>query len=282
MPRFVRPLLLLSAALVLTAVFGLVVWSRAQAGPDDAPPLPAMVDPLLPDLVMAPIEDIGITVTGVGARRLRFSAMFVNIGEGDFLIRADRTFPLLDDWKAVQLIDERGGGHTEHDTGASLVYGGDGHFHFHVRESERHVLETLDGAPIATVVKQGFCFFDTDLIDPDLPGAPAAPAYDSKACGSRLAVRSRMGLSVGWGDKYPWNMLQQNIDVTDLPDGTYRIRETADPFNDFIEADESNNDVWAEIRITTVDRFPQLEVVARSPSVLTLRESPSPGITPTP
>jgi Lysyl oxidase len=260
----------------------LVVLSRAQSGPDDPQPLPAMVDPLLPDLIIAPIEDIGVTETEIGTRRLRFAAMFANVGEGDFIIRADRTLPLFDDWTAVQLINERGGGHTEHLTGATLVYGGDGHFHFHVREAEKHVLETLDGTEIASVVKQGFCFFDTDLLDPLLPGAPADPVYSPAACGSQLAVRSRMGLSVGWGDKYPWNMLEQNIDITNLPDGTYRIREIADPFNDFIEFDETNNEAWAEIRLSTMDGLPQVEVVARSESVLKVRESPSPGVTPTP
>lgn len=267
------------AVLAGVVAVALVFGSR---GPDDPAPLPAMVDPLLPDLVMAPIEDVGVTVDALGVQKLRFAAMFANIGEGDFLLRADRPHLLGPEWDTVQLIPERQGGHTEHENGATLLFGGDGHYHFHIREAEQHQLETLDGDVLELVVKQGFCFFDTDLLQSGRQEVPQDPIYTPGACGDELTLRSRMGLSVGWGDKYPWNMLEQHIDITAVPDGTYRIREIADPFELFIEADETNNETWADVEISTTDGYRVAEVVGRSESVLGVRENPSPGVTPAP
>ena len=76
-----------------------------------------------------------------------------------------------------------------------------------------------------------------------------------------------MGLSVGWGDKYPWNLLDERIDVTGLPDGVYRIREIADPNNEFEESNEDNNETWVDVRLTTTaDGLRATEVVQDGPA----------------
>jgi hypothetical protein len=62
-----------------------------------------------------------------------------------------------------------------------------------------------------------------------------------------------MGLSVGWGDRYPYNIAFQYIDISGLPNGEYLVTVTADPpaagGGRFIEANEDNNSSWALILI---------------------------------
>lgn len=228
-------------------------WSVGAFANDDAPgPLVPRSLPLLPDLVMGPIEDIAVGTTDTGQQRLRFAARIVNIGAGPFIIRAHRPWIGGEDWTVEQWIQDRSGGYSSTTTGATLIYGGDGHNHWHVKQVEVHQLETLDGKVLGRLLKQGFCFFDTDPYDPNLAGAPQKAHWGALGCATPFDTRVRMGLSVGWGDKYPWHLIDERIDVTNVPDGIYRLREIADPNNDFIEADKSNNETWADIQLTAL------------------------------
>jgi hypothetical protein len=58
-----------------------------------------------------------------------------------------------------------------------------------------------------------------------------------------------MGLSVNWGDKYPWSIAFQYIDVSTLPYGNYCLTMTADPRAEFVEATVANNSVRTLISI---------------------------------
>jgi len=239
--------LLVAVIVVTAAAIGVVVASPGE-GP---PPLPVAVDPMLPDLAMGPIQDVGVGTTEVGNERLRFAATIVNIGDGPFLLRADRSWPWSDDWVVRQQVEERDGGYTETVTPAKLIYGGDGHNHWHVKFVEAHQLETLSGEIVGRLVKQGFCFFDTDAYALDLPGAPQAAHWGARGCAGNADTRVRMGLSVGWGDKYPWHLIDERIDVTEVPDGEYLIRQIADPSDEFDELDETNNETWLRIELFT-------------------------------
>ena len=59
-----------------------------------------------------------------------------------------------------------------------------------------------------------------------------------------------MGLSVGWGDRYQWNLPDQYIDITELPAGQYRLLAIADPSNWFVETIETNNSTWVDLQPT--------------------------------
>jgi hypothetical protein len=59
----------------------------------------------------------------------------------------------------------------------------------------------------------------------------------------------RVGISRGWADQNWWTSVGQYIDVTDLADGRYRLRASADDANWFTESDETNNYTWVDIRI---------------------------------
>jgi hypothetical protein len=244
-----------------------MAWSFGVFAADDAPgPLVARVDPLLPDLAMGPIEDIAVGTTEIGDHRLRFAATIVNIGGGELVVRARRQWIGSEAWSVEQWVQEKGGGYSARQTGASLIYGGDGHNHWHVKQVEVHQIETLDGEVLGRLVKQGFCFFDTDLYRPELEGAPEEHHWGARGCAGNLDTRVRMGLSVGWGDKYPWHLLDERIDITGLADGQYRIRQIADPNDEFEESDESNNETWVIIELgSTADGLRTSMVVEAGP-----------------
>ena len=85
-------------------------------------------------------------------------------------------------------------------------------------------------------------------------------------CGHRTSIHTRNGISVGWGDKYPWKFAFQWINITGLPGGTYTIRGAVDLFGFFTEKSETNNCTWARIRFNSTGKA--LKVLARGSSCI--------------
>jgi hypothetical protein len=245
-----------------------IVLARTSDPPP--PPLAAPVDPMYPDLGMAPLGNILIgTEVTTNEVFLRFSASIVNVGDADLLVAAHRPMPFGDDWTVRQRVVDATGGYSERATEATLVFAGDQHDHWHVAEAEAHQVETMDGEVVASLIKVGFCFFDNLDYATDLPSAPPAEVHRAAECGEQFHRDIGMGLSVGWGDEYPWYLLGQSIEITDVPDGQYRLRAIADPADWFTETDETNNDTWTIVDLTTVDGVRQVTVVEQGPSAPT-------------
>lgn len=251
------------AVLAVGVASVLVAWRLT--GPPPAP-LAAPVDPRYPDMGMAPLGSLLVGKDTAGRTFLRFSATLVNVGPGRLLVVAHRSFPFSDDWRVVQQVDDATGGYSERETGARLIFGGDGHDHWHVVGAEAHQLETLDGEIVGGLVKSGFCFFDNVDYRPSLPGRPPAPAYLSNGCGTRFDRDVQMGISIGWGDEYQWYLLDQTIEITGVPDGRYRLRAIADPADAIAESDETNNDTWTIVDLVTRGGARQVDVVEQGPA----------------
>jgi hypothetical protein len=251
---------------LVVLIVGVVVAGVLAA--DEAPgPLVARADPLLPDLAMGPITSVAVGSTPTGEQRLRFDASIVNVGEGPFMLRASRPWFGDDSWNVEQWFEERNGGYSKAETPAGLIFGGDGHDHWHVRQVEVHQLETLDGQVLGSLEKQGFCFFDTDAYRTSLPNALGKAHWGAVGCQGEFGNRVHMGLSVGWSDEYPWHLLDERIDVTLVPDGIYRIRQIADPNHEFEESDEDNNETWVDVRLTTnAEGLRETEVIEAGPA----------------
>jgi Lysyl oxidase/S-layer homology domain len=199
----------------------------------------------LPDLRAARIRDFHIQ--RLGSRRvLRFTGIMWNQGAGPFELRSTRSNS-KSAWDLDQIVYDSAGVRHGYQTKAKMRYAGDGHDHWHVREMLTYHL----WGPSGTLrdAKIGFCFFDTDLIDPDLPRSPARIVYRQSNCPSKNELSARTGLSVGWGDKYPWNFAYQWIDITSLKAGTYTIRSAVDLRGWFREESDANNCAWSKIRI---------------------------------
>ena len=115
-----------------------------------------------------------------------------------------------------------------------MQYAGDGHDHWHVRQMLTYHLWGSRGT--LRTSKVGFCFFDTNLIDGAPPALAEPPGLHANRCAARRRRSStRNGISVGWGDKYPWNFAYQWIDITGLPGGTYTLRVAVDLYGYFTE-----------------------------------------------
>jgi hypothetical protein len=178
---------------------------------------------------MAKLQHIVTDNTADGRRLLRFSAIIVNVGVGPFELRSRRT-DTNSSWTSRQVIYNDAGGLRTVDTpSVQLVYGGDGHNHWHVKDLEKYRLVPLDNTSGERIgQKAAFCFFDNYQYKLALPGAPQAAVYRRWGCGTRGSLRLKTGLSVGWGDNYQWSLPDQYIETSGLPNGTYRLWATAD------------------------------------------------------
>jgi Lysyl oxidase len=226
---------------MLTSLLGLAMLApagRASAASDR-----------LPDLAMAKLQNI-VTDQADGRRLLRFSAIIVNVGSGPMEVRSQRP-NTSSSWSSQQVIyDDAGGSRTVATPAVDLIYGGDGHNHWHVEDLESYSLVSWpSGTGERLGKKAGFCFFDNYQYKLSLPGAPQAAQYSRTVCGNRFSRTLRHGLSVGWGDKYQWSLPDQYIDTTGLPNGTYRLWATADQADFFQESNNANNSTWADLRI---------------------------------
>jgi hypothetical protein len=67
-------------------------------------------------------------------------------------------------------------------------------------------------------------------------------------CGHKGSLNTRNGVSVGWGDKYPWNFAFQWIDISGLPGGTYTLRVAFDLYHHFSQVTRANDCAWATVR----------------------------------
>jgi hypothetical protein len=264
--RSVRRLALDVGIVAVAAFAGVILFNHITRDQGPAP-IAAPVEPLLPDLVMGQIAAVGLgEPTADGRLPLLFSATVANIGEGDFVAEATRSWPWSDDWVVRQRIQDRTGGYSERPTDAGLVLAGDGHSHWHMRDVEAHRLEDLEtGRIVAEGEKLGYCFYDTHVEDADLPGAPSSPRYPDSACEGELSTGQVVGLSVGWGDIYAFGLPEQRFYVEDVPDGRYRLWQIADPDDRFLELDESNNATWLDFELRREDGVATATVVGIAP-----------------
>jgi hypothetical protein len=222
-------------------VFGLVAILVTIA---PAPPVSAASD-LLPDLRADRITDLRI-VRSSGRKLLRFTTVILNYGDGPFEVRGFRS-RINTPFDIDQIVYRTDGGTRRIETSAQMRYAGDGHDHYHVKRMANYHLWSNRGTLRDS--KIGFCFFDTTPSYLSLPRAPKSRRYSQSGCGTFRSTSLRTGISVGWGDKYPWNFAFQWIDVTGLPSGTYTLRFAVDLFGYFNEKSESNNCRYVRLSI---------------------------------
>jgi len=208
----------------------------------------------LPDLAMVPPFAFHIQTTTEDRRLLRFSTVSVNVGPGRFRMfgidPVDGVADHGDTLSVVQMIKHEDGTWSERDTTAHMSWSGDGHDHWHILDFQKFKLVSLDEEVLGNVAKIGFCSFDSY---PYTSHRPAFFTSDRDICQTNETGRVLMGESRGWGDIYRWSIAFQWIDITDVPDGRYKVRVVVDPpfatGGFFRESDDSNNRSWTKIRI---------------------------------
>jgi Lysyl oxidase len=199
----------------------------------------------LPDLRMARLADFRIVILD-GRTLLRFSSTMTNVGAGAFEVRSTRA-STSSPWDVDQLIFDDTGRKHRFDTLATMQYGGDGHGHWHIQGMVD--VDLWSPSNRATGEKIGYCFFDTTVVNLSLPGAPLAPVYRETSCAREAELTSRVGISVGWGDRYRWSLPFQWVDITGLPAADYRIRAIVDPQHLFVESSTTDNCTYTRLRI---------------------------------
>jgi len=202
----------------------------------------------LPDLGIARPSDIKIGAPD-GARLLRYTTTIVNVGAGAFELHAQRASTSDTEMAVTQRIFDDAGGFRDVSTTAAAFYSGDGQNHWHILDLYGTELALLDGSHVVTSEKRGFCFWDNVRYRLSLPGAPGSHFYNDDGCGVASSLTVSMGLSVGWGDAYPAGLAGQNIDITGLDPGDYRLTVTADAGGWFTESNEANNSTWVDLQI---------------------------------
>lgn len=208
--------------------------------------------PVLPDLVPEPPVDLQTKREPSGAWSMRFSSTIVNVGEADFILQGERTDG---QWVVQQQVPLSESGSELRPTDPEMVWGGDGHDHWHVKRVATYRIEAVneDGTPRAggegrSDTKVGFCFFDSHK---KLDEARDEAEYHRDGCAAETATTFLMGLSPGWGDVYDITLPGQSVDITDLPDGRYRIWAEVDPQGWFSELTRDNNVTWADLDLST-------------------------------
>jgi hypothetical protein len=197
-------------------------------------------------------------------RWLRFDSILMNVGRGTFRVIGRRSSASEAHFHMVQRIKRTGGTWRQVTSEAVAAWAQeeDGHPHWHTQAVERYRLFRVPepfagGAKVG--VKRGYCFFDGQRLRPDLPNAKSSPVYSFNSCYGELGngvdpedeLFLRVGISVGWGDEYPWDYAGQRIRINNAPDGEYLLCLTADPDGHFEERNDLNNESWAHIQLTT-------------------------------
>jgi Lysyl oxidase len=203
----------------------------------------------LPDLRMAQLRDFGTSTTSSGRRLLRLTTIILNSGAGPFELLGSRSSTSVSTMTVRQRIYDTGGGSRTTSTDGQGRYAGDGHSHWHIQNVSRMWLLSTNGANLVAGSKVGFCFFDTNLFYPDLPGSPSSAVYRGSGCGGQSSLSVKMGISVGWGDRYQASLPYQWIDITGVASGTYTVQVIVDAENHYLETREANNCSWSRIRL---------------------------------
>lgn len=219
-------------------------------GGDRASSDPRRSDLRLPDLRTRPPSDVYIVDerSEGGPVRLKFTTLIWNAGAGPLEVRGD-----------PDEADETGGGleveqHAVDEDGRWHPVGAVAGFDFEHRHGHLHLTGFADyelwtlpsgqpGERIAQNAKIGFCLMDNVVVDEAM--APDAPVYGT---GCEADVQ---GISPGYGDLYVAELYEQDIDVTDVPDGRYRLVNIANPDGVLLEADAANNAGYADVELRT-------------------------------
>jgi len=184
---------------------------------------------LKPNLQARPAWNISLS-----GGRLYFNATNWNNGDGPLELVAGETDSTAQRQNVYQRIYLSDGTYFDQLAGSFVWH--PLHNHFHFEDFALYTLQPYDasGASDRTSQKTTFCVMDTTPVDLSLTGAPRNAVYST--CGN-----IKQGMSVGWGDTYTSNLSGQSIDVTGLPNGSYRLVIEVDPKKRLEEVYETDN-----------------------------------------
>ena len=208
---------------------------------------------LLPDLQTAPI-DTAYVERRDGRRYLRFSNVLTNRGRGPFEIvtepgDADSARRRASSQRIYRDADgdRRFRRNVDRDlrlrpAGSVLFHSDHDHWHFDAFAGFR-LEDPATGRVVGSSRKVSFCLVDMSEVEPRLRFAPHEGHY--QGCNADRV----QGISPGWADRYGAGVGGQEIEITGLRNGRYRLVSTVDPSNRVLESNELNNRAVLEVEI---------------------------------
>ena len=231
---------------------------------------------LLPDLDLLAPDKIIVFSAGAGPDRrwwLGFSSAAHNVGDGPLEIVSRRKSTKNKAMVSVQHIYRMDGSKRVVRGAGRLAYVVDPtHQHWHLLPFMKYELRKIrnnPGEPLKRVVrrdqKTGFCLGDRSQLDNNANGgAKPAQAVYAHNCGFDKPWMRWMkeGISVGWVDTYDPIRDGQQIDITGLPAGLYRLIHRVNPDGLIREKTMGNNMSSAVLQIRWPDGRKAAPVVA--------------------
>lgn len=214
------------------------------------------VGALLPNLVMLPAEELGITARD-GRRVLRFASVLANEGSGPLQVSPvpDEACPSSERYVEQRVFrdaDDDGAFDRRRDRGTVALPGGcmvfhPRHEHWHFDASAGYALTTVtDEEPIVAQDKVSFCLRDSEPLEE----ATVRHRRTYPDC----ARDRRQGITVGWADRYDAETPGQRLVLPPgLGNGVFCLRLEVDPFDLLQEADEDDNTSAVVVRINRRD-----------------------------
>ena len=189
---------------------------------------------LLPDLVPLPPQDLEIVMDG-GRTLLVFSTTYYNIGEGTLELIADPETATDTERTVFQRIYKTDGTYTDRDSGMFLWH--QPHLHYHFSDFVDYALEPVNsGESKVSGIREKSTFCIRDVSRVEIEGSFTEEPAKYVVCG-----KERQGVSVGWGDTYFSDYPDQNMDITNIPSGTYTLSFDVNPLDRFDEITKENN-----------------------------------------
>ncbi|MEZ6095796.1 MAG: lysyl oxidase family protein [Pirellulaceae bacterium] len=187
---------------------------------------------MLPDMFAWASESRGYLYDYVvEGNLLRFSTALANYGPGNLEIRGGAALP-NGNQEVYQRIYNDDGTFQDRLAGEFTYHPSHGHIHFdgYAIYNLREKLPNGDmGDVVATGGKVSFCLIDIAQYD------SSAGSSEYHSCGQV------QGVTAGWSDVYNRSLPDQWINITGVPDGDYFLEVIVDPYDQLLEADETNN-----------------------------------------
>lgn len=215
---------------------------------------------VLPDILEEVPKHLGVQ-NAQQREILRFSTTHWNFGAGPLQIRGGgqespcmlEGQPTVCTFAMQEILDSSGQVVARHPAGVSVFHPEHNHWH-QSNVVEFAVRMTPSGQPVGgRTLKTTFCLIDYDWSELASHPRSTKVYWD---CGADL-----QGISVGYGDEYHHAIEGQSIDITGLPAGIYYLTYDADPNQQWLEMDETNNRSWAKFRLTRKGANPEVTVL---------------------
>ena len=237
-----------------------IAGKRWRRGAQPAWPPARKVRELLPDFDQRAPSGL-VIAGGTGRWLLGFTSLVDNLGPGSSVLVGVRKpgQPRMSGTQRVRLAN--GAVRTYEDVAQFRYTNSPPHHHWHLMRFDSFELRTLDGRTLVRDRKSGFCLADHWGAAPGYyPGRHPVFLGDCDQFHPE-ATRVTMGTSPGYTDRYPAFFHGQNVDITDVPTGTYDLMHRVNASMQLRELRYENDAASVRIRLTWVAGTPHVRVL---------------------